>query len=69
MTTVFYLPESSRDLEPATLRESMRRHHWKRYFLCLRARNAPQAAYHRALAEELEHRTRQSPSTPGRAGS
>lgn len=33
---VFYLPASSLDLSSESLRESMRRWHWRRYFQCLR---------------------------------
>lgn len=60
---IFYLPQSSCELSTEALRESMRRWHWRQYFLNLRreraARNriswsefAPEAAamyHHHAL--------------------
>jgi len=63
---VFYLPESSCQLSAAALRESMRRWHWHRYFVTLRAIAEeadifvlevlqPRAHMHRKLAQSLEH--------------
>mgnify|MGYP000101868061 FL=1 len=50
---IFYLPASTLDLQPAALREGMRKHHWRRYFDLCRD-DGERAQYHRKLAESLQ---------------
>jgi hypothetical protein len=40
-------------------RECIRRHHWRRYFECIKARDKAAAAYHRALAESVQRSLRE----------
>jgi len=35
-------------------RENVRRHHWRRYFECVRAGDKVRAAYHRLLAISVQ---------------
>jgi hypothetical protein len=51
---VFYLPQSSTSLSTEALRESMRRWHWHRYFVALRAKNQDLALYHSKLAKSIQ---------------
>lgn len=51
---VFYLPQSSVSLSKKSLFESMRRWHWRQYFLALRRKDMDRAAHHRKLAQSLQ---------------
>jgi len=49
-----YLPESVLELSPEALRNQMRKHHWRQYFLALKARQPNRAKYHATLARSLK---------------
>lgn len=43
-------------LSPEELREAMRKHHWRQYFLARRRLDAKMAEYHQTVARSLEAR-------------
>lgn len=59
MKRIYYLEPSHCSMNTPALREHMRRHHWRQYFLALRRKDTKLAEHHLTLAKSLEEHRRE----------